>query len=166
MIVHLERARINLPGALSSPHVAVRRQACLTMTHLLMFKFSSKQQKVFSSLWVAPLTRLLWTDSDSSVVSAASCGLYQMLASAVLKQVKESHFKNILLKSNTKVMVSEFNNVPSSFFVVCDRVRLLMTDTQCAPLLVPLAVVADQSPGLGRRKKQKVFSCIKVCIKL
>lgn len=132
MIIHLERGRINLPGALASPHAAVRRQACSTMSFLLVSKFSAKQLEVFAPLWVGPLTRLLWTDGDAAVVAAAAAGLHQMVATAVLRQA----------------VIAEFALVASSFFLVCERVRLLMPDVQCAPILMPLAmVVAERNAG-------------------
>ncbi len=78
MVAHLERARINLPAALVSAHATVRRQACTTMSVLLLERFSSKQVAAFAPLWVAPITRVLWTDADASVLSAAGLFLNQL----------------------------------------------------------------------------------------
>ena len=132
MIVHLERSRINLPGAVASQHASVRRQACATMAHLLVAKFSAQQQEQFSAQWVGPITRLLWTDADQAVAVSAAAALHQMLPIASLK----------------RVIVTEFCSVPTSFFLVCDRVRLLMPESQCAPVLTVLAAVVEQSGGV------------------
>jgi hypothetical protein len=132
MMAHLERSRINLPGALQSPHAAVRRQACATMSVLLLEKFSPKQVQQFAPLWVAPMTRLLWSEADPTVVAAA--GLF-------LNQVAPGPLREAFL--------AEFAAVPTALFLVSDRVRLLMPDASCAPLLIPLAVVAAQSPAIA-----------------
>ena len=132
MLAHLERARINLPGALQSPHPAVRRQACATMAILLLEKFTPKQVQHFASLWVAPLTRLLWSEPDPAVVAAA--GLF-------LNQLSPGPLREAFL--------AEFAAVPTALFLVSDRVRMLMPDASCAPLLHPLAVVAAQSPTIS-----------------
>ena len=128
MIVHLERARINLPNCLSSGYPAVRRQACVTMGHLLLEKFSEKQLASFGPLWVPPMTRLLWTDGEIVVASAAALFLVQVPASGPLFDA----------------VAAEFAATPSSFFLVSERVKSLTTDPLIAPMLVPLARVAQR----------------------